>query len=179
MTTLRLVAVGTSVLIAAGCDGHETFAPANVDHAGASRAAAVASQQVEVSGPFDAIVDFSTLSLTPRGSNCLLQVSGRFVFHGAIDGVAMGQTTALVFGRCEQVASTPPGTDPDVFVSEATFDGTVAGVPAQANVRYQGRVAPGGHIDGHLIFSNGVSGVLDAEAQVAVGGTYHGSLVVH
>jgi len=180
MKMLRLVATGTAVLVVGGCDSRSAFAPTHVDYAGApALAAAAASGQVDVSGPFDAIVDFSTLSLTPRGSNCLLQVDGRFVFHGAIDGVAMGHTTALVFGTCEQVASTPPGTDPDVFVSEATFDGTVAGVAAQAKVLYQGRVAPGGHIDGHLHFSNGVSGVLDAEAQVAVGGTYHGSLVVH
>lgn len=182
MHALRLVATGTAVLVVAGCDVRQSLAPASGewDHAGSpSRAAAAASERVDVSGAFDAIVDFTTLSLTPRGSNCLLQVNGRLVFHGAIEGVATGQTTALVFGSCEQVASTPPGTDPDVFRSDAAFEGTIAGVPAQAKVLYQGRVAPGGHIDGHLHFSNGVAGVLDAEAQVAVGGTYQGSLVVH
>ena len=179
MRILRLVATGTAVLIVGGCDGGQALAPASVDHAGAAARAAAASEQVDVSGPFDAIVDFSTLSLTPRGSNCLLQVNGRLVFHGDIDGVATGRTTALVFGTCEEVASTPPGTDPDVFRSEAEFTGPVDGVPAEAHVLYQGRVAPGGHIEGHLIFSNGVAGALDASAQVAVGGEYHGSVVVH
>lgn len=178
----RLVAAGTALFIIAGCDGGSTLGPATPTTSHAARSSALAAGSagpVVTSGLFDALVDFSTLTLTPRGSNCLLQVKGRLVFHGAIEGVAVGQTTALVFGTCEDVASTPPGTDPDVFTSNLVFDGTVAGEPAHATVLYQGQAQPGGHISGHLIFANGVSGVLDAEAQVAVGGTYSGSLVVH
>ena len=177
MKILPLLATGTAVLIVSGCDTRETLAP--VASAPSAAAASSTSGPVETAGLFDAFVDFSTLTLTPRGSNCLLQVKGRLVFHGAIEGAGDGQTTALVFATCEEVLSKPPGTDPDVFHSELVFDGTVGGVPATANVMYQGRSQPGGHIDGHLIFSNGVSGVLDASAQVAVGGEYQGSLVVH
>lgn len=182
MGILRLAAAGMSVLVVVGCGDGDMLgpsAPASSVVASSPALAAVGSGQVETSGLFDANVDFSTLSLTPRGQNCLLVVKGQLVFHGTIEGVASGQTTALVFATCEEVASKPPGTDPDVFRSEAEFAGTVAGEPAEAHVMYQGRVQPGGHIDGHLIFSNGVSGVLDASAQVAVGGEYHGSLVVH
>jgi hypothetical protein len=178
----RLVAAGTAVLIVAGCDGGGALGPAAPTtgvSAGSVALVAGDASPVVTSGSFDALVDFSTLTLTPRGSNCLLQVNGRLVFHGAIEGVAVGQTTALVFGTCEDVASTPPGTDPDVFTSRLVFDGTVAGEPAHSKVLYQGQAQPGGHISGHLIFADGVSGVLDAEAQVAVGGTYSGSLVVH
>jgi len=182
MNIIRLVAIGTAVLIVVGCDGRDVLGPAAptssiLGHSSANPA--IAAGQVETSVLFDAIVDFSTLKLTPRGSNCLLQVDGRLVFTGTIEGVATGQTTALVFATCEEVASTPPGTDPDVFKSELVFVGTVDGQPAQANVLYQGRVQPGGHISGRLIFSNGVSGELSAEAQVAVGGSYDGSVVVH
>ena len=177
MRMLRLVAAGTAMLIVAGCDQRETLAPAAPAPSGA--VAANGAGPVETSGAFDAFVDFSTLTLTPRGSNCLLEVKGRLVFHGTIEGVGDGQTTALVFATCEQVASQPPGTDPDVFTSDLVFTGTVNGEPAQAKAMYQGRAQPGGHIDGHLIFANGVSGVLDASAQVAVGGEYHGSVVVH
>ena len=173
MRILRLAAPGIAVLLAAGCNGHDVLGPP------APAVAAIGAGQVATSGLFDANVDFTTLSLTPRGSNCLLVVKGQLVFHGTIEGVANGQTTALVFATCEEVASLPPGTDPDVFKSEAEFRGTVAGEPATAHLLYQGRVQPGGHIDGHLIFSNGIAGTLDAEAQVAVGGEYHGSLVVH
>ena len=37
-----------------------------------------------------------------------------------------------------------------------------------------GRVQPGGAIEGRLVFSNGVQGVLEVEARVAVGGEYRG-----
>ena len=176
MRILRLAAAATSLLVVAGCGERDAVAPLKPS---SPTFAAVGAGQVATSGLFDANVDFSTLSLTPRGSNCLLVVKGQLVFHGTIEGAGNGQTTALVFGSCEQVASTPPGTDPDVFHSELEFVGTVAGQPAKAHVLYKGRVQPGGHIDGQLIFSNGVSGELEAEAQVAVGGEYHGTLVLH
>ena len=182
MRMLRLVATGTAVLIVGGCDEGRSLAPAPDARSGAVAGPGLAvagAGPVETAGTFDAFVDFSTLTLTPRGSNCLLTVKGQLVFHGTIEGAGTGQTDALVFATCEEVASKPPGTDPDVFHSTLDFTGTVAGEPASAHVMYQGRSQPGGHIDGHLIFSNGVSGVLDVSSQVAVGGTYEGSLVVH
>ena len=181
MDILRLTAAGT-LLIVVGCTGRDVLAPAapaSSDFAHAPASPAVAAGRIETSGLFDANVNFSTLQLTPRGSNCLLDVDGQFVFHGTIQGVANGHTSALVFATCADVASKPPGTHADVFTSKATFEGTVGGQPASAKVLYQGRVQPGGHISGHLIFSDGVSGELSAEAQVAVGGSYSGSLVVH
>jgi hypothetical protein len=174
MNTLRLVAAGTAWLAVVGCaDGPDTRGPT------APARAAEAARRIEASGRFDALVDFSTLTLTPRGSNCLLQVEGRLVFTGTIEGVATGQTSALVFAPCANVATSPPGTYPDVFRSELAFEGTVDGEPARANLLYMGGVQPGGQIAGRLVFSNGVAGVLEVEAQVAVGGAYDGSVVVH
>ena len=182
MEIRRLVASGAAALIVAGCgDVHGTSGPAgpalSVPHAPELQASA--SRKVETSGHFDAIVDFSTLSLTPRGRNCLLEVQGRLVFTGTIVGTATGTTSALVSAPCADVAVTPPGTFTDVFKSETTFEGTIDGTPVRANMLYMGGVDVGGHISGRLVFSNGASGRLDAEAQVAVGGEYHGSLVVH
>jgi hypothetical protein len=125
------------------------------------------------------VVDFSTLSLTPRGRNCRLVVDGMLVFSGSIEGTATGTTTALIFAPCSEVAVTPPGTYRDVFTSELHFVGTVNGEPAESDALYQGVTEVGGTIDGHLHFSNGVAGVLDVDAIVAVGGSYEGSLVVH
>ena len=171
---LRLVVTGTTLLAAGGCADP-------MDPAGPTAPSSVAgsAQRVEASGHFDALVDFSTLTLTPRGRNCLLVVNGQLVFTGSIEGTATGQTTALVFAPCSEVATTPPGTYRDVFRSEAVFEGTVDGVPARANLLYMGGVEPGGRIDGRLVFSNGISGRLDADAIVAVGGEYDGSVVVH
>ena len=180
MNILRLAAAAAAMLLTAACaDGRDTLGPTAPAQARAAAVSSSASRQVQASGLFDAIVDFRTLSLTPRGSNCLLQVDGQLVFHGTIEGVANGTTTALVFATCEDVASKPPGTDPDVFQSRATFQGTVDGEPATAKLLYAGRVQPGGHIDGRLVFSDGLAGKLDASSQVAVGGEYSGSVVVH
>lgn len=143
-----------------------------------SALAASPARRIQASGHFDAIVDFSTRTLTPRGHNCLLQVNGRLVFSGTIQGEAVGRTSALVFAPCSEVATNPPGTVRDVFKSELSFQGTVSGQPVRANVLYMGGVEPGGHIDGRLVFSNGVAGVLDVDARVAVGGSYSGSVVV-
>lgn len=180
MKVLRLVAVGMAVLVIGACaDGSEKALGPTGPALQASELAMSPARRVETSGHFDAMVDFSTLTLTPRGSNCLLEVEGRLVFTGTIEGTASGQTSALVFAPCADVATTPPGTYPDVFRSEAVFEGTVDGQPAQANLLYMGRVQPGGRIEGRLILSNGVAGRLEVEAQVAVGGEYHGSVVVN
>lgn len=128
---------------------------------------------------YDAIVDFTTLTLTPRGRNCLLRVDGQLVFSGTIEGAATGTTTALVFATCSEVATTPPGTHPDVFKSELAFEGTIDGVPAEGDMMYQGRSQEGGRIEGRIIGSRGISGVLEVDAQRAVGGSYSGLLVVH
>ena len=173
MRILRLVATGTALLIVGGCvDGRTIPDPT------APVLAASPARQIQTSGHFDAIVDFSTLTLTPRGRNCLLQVKGQLVFTGTIEGAATGQTSALVFAPCADVAASPPGTFPDVFKSELAFEGTVDGEPARANVLYMGRVQPGGQIAGRLVLSNGVQGRLEVEARVAVGGEYSGSVVV-
>jgi hypothetical protein len=76
------------------------------------------------------------------------------------------------------VAANPPGTFRDVFKSELAFEGMVDGEPARANVLYMGGVQPGGQIEGRLVFSNGVEGRLQADAIVAVGGEYSGSVVL-
>ena len=187
MRTLRLAVTGTALLVVAGCaDGRVAPVPTAPSLA-TEGSAAEPARQVDASGEFAAIIRPETFTFTPRGRNCLLTVDGSLVFTGDIEGAATGTTRALVFATCDDVRAAPPGTYPDVFRSELTFVGTVDGEPATANLLYMGRVAPGGAIEGRLVFSNarsdelfnGVSGRLDADAVVAVGGTYEGSVVVH
>lgn len=182
MRILGPVVFATALLVAGGCSSDRTvLGPTSPAASVGDRSSAVAASSggpVQASGNFQALVDFTSLTLTPRGRNCLLQVKGELVFTGTIQGSGTGQTSALVFAPCSQVATTPPGTFRDVFKSELTFNGTVNGQPASANVLYMGSVEPGGHIDGRLVFSNGVAGVLNVDARVAVGGSYSGSVVV-
>jgi hypothetical protein len=183
MHTHRLAPLATAALILASCaDSGRIFDPsadATSTSAGSPALTRAASGPVATAGHFDANVDFSTLTLTPRGRNCLLTVKGQLVFTGTILGTGTGQTTALVFAPCDAVAANPPGTFPDRFKSEQVFDGTIDGQPARSTLLYMGYTAQGGHIDGRLVFSNGVAGEVGVSAQVAVGGDYSGSVVVH
>lgn len=182
MRVSHLVAGATAFLIIGGCtDASTPLDPAGADPVPLSAPAEASSMAgpVQAAGEYDAIVDFSTLTLTPRGRNCRLVVDGRLVFTGTIVGTAAGTTSALVFAPCSDVATTPPGTFRDVFTSRLEFVGTIDGEPARAHVLYQGETQVGGRIEGHIHMSNGVSGVLDVDAQVAVGGAYDGQLVVH
>jgi hypothetical protein len=179
MNVARYVVAG-SVLLVVGCGNDRTPTdPATSAFSTERRDAATAAGQVQVTGHYDAVVDFSTLTLTPRGRNCLLEVDGTLFFTGTIEGTAAAHTSALVFAPCADVATTPPGTYRDVFTSRAVFEGMVNGEPAHANLLYAGETEVGGTIDAHLIFSNGLAGVLDAvDARVAVGGDYRGAVVV-
>jgi hypothetical protein len=182
MNILRFAVAGTAVFIVCSCaDGREASAPTAPAFAAQSHSAAVQAspaRQVQASGHFDANVDFSTVTLTPRGRNCLLEVDGVLVFTGTIEGTATAHTSALESASCAEVATNPPGTFSDVFKSRAVFVGTVDGTPARANLLYQGQVQPGGHIDARLLFSHSVEGSLVADAVVAVGGDYRGTVVV-
>ena len=179
MNVARYLFVG-SVLLVAGCGTDSTPTdPTTRTFSPERREAATPARRVQATGHYTAVVDFSSLTLTPKGRNCLLEVDGTFFFTGTIVGEAPTHTSALVFAPCADVATTPPGTYRDVFTSRAVFDGTVDGQPAHANLLYAGETEVGGTIDAHLIFSNGLAGVLDAvDARVAVGGEYRGSVVV-
>ena len=173
---IALVTLGIAMVVGGCVDGGGMLGPAT-DRSPAGDGASPA-RQVDASGEFLAQIDPTSFSFTPAGRNCVLTVNGQLVFSGTVEGTATGTTTALVFAPCAEVATSPPGTFADVFRSELEFTGTVDGEYVTANVLYTGRVAPGGAIDGRLIFSNGVAGRLEANAIVAVGGEYHGQLVV-
>ena len=183
MHILRFVAAGTAVLIVGGCgsggDALNPTAPTFTTDSRAESHATARPRVIQTSGRFDANVDFSTLSLTPAGSDCLLGVDGQLVFSGTIEGTANAHTTALVFASCEDVIRNPPGTYPDVFKSVAVFNGTVGGITvSNVPLLYTGRSQPGGHIDAVFVFSGGVEGILSVDAQLAVGGSYRGTVVV-
>lgn len=137
---------------------------------------ASAVEEIEAEGVFIAEVDFPTISLTPVGANCLLEVKGQLIFEGTLEGVAKGTTRALIFAPCGDVAITPPGTFKDVFRSKLEFLGTVDGEPATADLSYRGITEVGGAIKALFHLSNGLKGVLKVDAIVAVGGSYDGSV---
>jgi hypothetical protein len=137
-------------------------------------APAFAGSRIHAEGEFIANVDFTTLTLTPVGANCLLVVDGVLEFSGTLEGSAPGTTRALVLADCGDVGANPPGSFKDLFRSKLEFFGTVDGGPAIGEVTYQGITQVGGAIKAHLRLSDGLKGLLKVDAVVAVGGTYSG-----
>ena len=133
-----------------------------------------ANGMIQASGEFTATVDFTTLTLTPVDANCLLEVSGVIEFTGTLEGLAPARTRALVLASCQDVEVTPPGTFKDVFSSRLEFAGTVNGKPTVADFTYRGITEVGGDIEALMLPSNGLKGVLEVKAIVAVGGSYTG-----
>ena len=126
----------------------------------------------------DFTVQISSITPTPVGSKCLLEVNGQLNFTGDIIGVATGTTRALVFATCNDVFTNDLGTFADVFRSELFFEGTVDGSPVEANMVYKGISEIGGDIKARLILSGDAEGELLVGAVVAQGGSYAGELEV-
>lgn len=142
--------------------------------AGAPAASAGTAPVQPATGAFTATIDFSSLSLTPIGSQCLLSVEGMLVFTGTLSGTADGTTSALVQASCADVGAYPPGTFTDVFRANLTFSGSLDGAPVAASMVYQGRTEVGGSIGGLILLSDGLRGALQVDGIVAIGGSYDG-----
>lgn len=172
--TIRRAALAGALLVGASVGPAAAATGTGTDEVPASLVGTTLPTVREASGQFDALVDFSTLSLEPVAGGCRLTVSGTLRFTGTLEGSAYGTTRALVFAPCEQVATAPPGTYADVFRFEGTFEGTVAGTPATGPLGYAGVTSPGGAIDAAIWLGGDVPAAARATATVAVGGTYTG-----
>lgn len=165
--TLTATATAATCLLALPAGATASTAPA-------STAAQSGAQSAE--GEFAASVDFASLQVQDvRGDKCEFTVDGTLSFTGALEGDAVGTTTAVIFAPCEDALSTPPGTHFDVFRFEGDFTGEVLGEPAAGSLSYAGLTRVGGAIDATVILDgDGSRAVLRADARVAVGGTYTG-----
>jgi hypothetical protein len=86
-------------------------------------------------------------------------------------------TSALVLASCDDVATSPPGTFPDVFRADLHLDGVLDGDAVTAELVYLGRTAAGGDISGLMVFSGDIAGAASIDATLGVGGTYAGIIV--
>jgi hypothetical protein len=147
---------------------------------------AQATAPPKIAGTFAAVVDFTSLQLKDGpGGTCVLTVNGTLVFPdpatGAVEqmnGEAAGTTTALIAAPCAAVATTPPGTFPDVFQFQGSFKGTIGTKSVTADLTYAGVTRVGGEINALITLRGKASGVLRTHAQVAVGGSYSGWVTV-
>src|SRR5689334_1324988 len=106
MTTIRSASRIAALLVLAAC-APSVDAPAPIALSSGPSYATSPTGSVQTTGHFEAFVDFSTITLTPKAANCLLEVNGRLVFSGTIVGTATGRTSALEFATCDKVAASP------------------------------------------------------------------------
>lgn len=141
---------------------------------------AAAAERVDASGGFTTELFFPTFTTTPVGRHaCRVTVQGELTFEGTLEGSGIGTTTALIFAPCDDVATSPPGAFADVFSSRIEFEGTAAGSPVTADIRWLGTTKAGGDISAVMVVGgDDVRGQLRVDAVVGVGGTYRGSLRV-
>lgn len=150
-----------------------SMAAAAADHPAAPGSGRGAQSAV---GDFVASVDFSSLQARDvRGNKCEFTVNGALTFSGALEGTAVGTTTAVIFASCDEALAAPPGTYFDVFRFDGHFTGAVLGQPDSGALSYAGLTRVGGGIDATVILDGDQTrAVVRADAQVAVGGTYSG-----
>jgi hypothetical protein len=139
---------------------------------------ASAAKPVPASGSFVAIIDPGSITLTPVGNNCQLQVEGQIIFSGDLAGTGDALTTALVLAPCSVVAVSPPGSLPDVFSSDIEFEGMLGDAEVTAGIHYHGRAFEGGAIQAMMNFSGDLRGSVKVDGQAAVGGDYSGKIVL-
>jgi hypothetical protein len=143
-------------------------------------ARAASAERVDAAGDFTAAVDFSSLVTRDVGnSKCEFRVDGTLTFHGTLEGVASGTTTALIDAPCVEALSNPPGTFRDVFRFEGDFAGTVDGVPVTGDLSYAGVTRPGGSIDANIRLraDEAKAQLRTVDAHIGLGGTYRGVAV--
>jgi len=143
---------------------------------GVPATSAAATPALRADGSFVVLVDFTSLTATPRanGQHCELVVQGDLTFSGTLSGVAEGSTTAYVLAPCDETLAAPPGTYLDLFKFSGVFVGTVDGTAATGQLTYAGVTHPGGDIGAIIRLRGSSKAVLRADATVAVGGTYTG-----
>ena len=115
-------------------------------------ASSFADEKFSVSGDFTAMVDLSTLTLSPVGDNCLLEIEGVIEFTGTPVGIVPARTAAVVPASCGDVSVNPPCAFEDVFKSRLEFAGTVNGSATVADMSYRGITEVGGDIEAVLAF---------------------------
>ena len=134
---------------------------------------ASASQAVSGSWQFGSL---SPISAQPVGGNCIIELGYTQNYLGDLDGTVTGHVRIVHLGPCDQNAA-------EVFVSQGTFTGTVAGASGTFDFQLQGKaIGPQGSIQGQLIILAGTGnlaslhGQITLTGQLPIGGTYSGDI---
>jgi len=134
---------------------------------------ASASQVVSGDWQFGSI---SPISAQPVGDNCIIELDYTQSYLGDLAGTATGHVRIVHLGPCDQSAA-------EVFVSQGTFTGNVAGASGTFDFQLEGKAyGPQGNIQGQLVILAGTGNLANLHGQITltgqlpIGGTYSGDI---
>jgi hypothetical protein len=133
-----------------------------------------ASASQAVSGAWQ-IGSIISSSVQPVGGNCIIELVDTANFQGDFVGTSTQHTRIMHLGPCDQPAV-------EVFQSQGTFEGTVAGVSGTFDLLLQGGADAQGNVQGQLVILNGTEGLANLHGAVTLtgplfpGGTYSGDI---
>jgi uncharacterized protein DUF3224 len=134
-----------------------------------------ASASQPVSGAWQ-LTSIISSSAQPVDGNCIIELVDTASFQGDLVGTSTNHTWIMHMGPCDQPAA-------EVFHSQGTFQGTVAGVSGTFDFQLQGDADAQGNVQGPLVVLNGTEGLTNLQGRITLtlqlstgGGTYSGDI---
>ena len=119
------------------------------------------SQAVSGSWQLTGIVSASSQSV---GGNCITELLDTASFQGDLVGTSIQNTRIVHLGSCDQPAD-------EVFQSQGTFTGTVAGASGTFNFILRGKADAQGNVQGQLVILTGTGSLVSLHGQMSLTGT--------
>jgi hypothetical protein len=110
---------------------------------------------------------------TNAGRSCVVDLAQGYSFRGALSGAAEINYRILVAGPC----GAPPGTYEEEWIAHGKFRGQAHADSVAAHFSYVARAHAGGEVEGHIVFGQGLGGVVEVLGNFNDGRlTYRGRL---
>src|ERR1051325_9512834 len=122
-----------------------------------------ASAAQAVSGGWQ-LTSILSASSQPVGENCITGLLDTAGFQGDLVGTSIQNTRIVHLGPCDQPAD-------EVFQSQGTFTGTVAGASGTFDFILRGKADAQGNVQGQLVILTGTGGLASLRGQITLTGT--------
>ena len=122
-----------------------------------------ASASQAVSGGWQ-LTSILSASSQPVGGNCITELLDTAGFQGDLVGTSIQNTRIVHLGSCDQPAD-------EVFQSQGTFTGTVAGASGTFDFILRGNADAQGNIQGQLVILTGTGDLASLRGQITLTGT--------
>jgi hypothetical protein len=121
-----------------------------------------ASASQAVSGTWQ-LASIISASAQPVDGNCIIELVDTASFQGDLVGTSTQHTRIMHFGPCDQPAA-------EVFQSQGTFEGTVAGAAGTFDFELLGKADAQGNVQGPLVVLTGTGDLTNLHGQLTLTG---------